>query len=116
MFTLLSSRCHEAIKGKVDEWDRRLGLFSRSLDAWLRCQRGWLYLEHIFAGPDIQRQMPSETRMFFVVDSHWRELMRRTQDNPNALACATKPGVLQMLEVSSHCFPGSLLRCGRMPI
>ena len=39
---------------QVDDWDRRLTLFSRTLDEWMNCQRNWLYLEQIFSNPDIQ--------------------------------------------------------------
>ena len=36
-------------------------------DEWLTCQRNWLYLESIFSAPDIQRQLPSEAKMFMQV-------------------------------------------------
>ena len=44
--------CHQA---QVEEWERKLLVFSRTLDEWLTCQRNWLYLEQIFSTPDIQR-------------------------------------------------------------
>jgi dynein heavy chain len=47
------------------------------LDAWLRCQQGWLYLEPIFGSEDIQQQMPNEGRKFKAVDATWRRLMER---------------------------------------
>ncbi len=43
---------HQAL---VEEWDRKLNVFSRTLDEWMACQRNWLYLEQIFLAPDIQR-------------------------------------------------------------
>lgn len=42
-----------------------------------RCQQGWLYLEPIFGGDDIQQQMPNEGRKFKAVDATWRRLMER---------------------------------------
>ncbi|KXJ04603.1 Dynein heavy chain 6, axonemal, partial [Exaiptasia diaphana] len=68
----------------VEDWDRKLALFSRTLDEWLICQRNWLYLESIFAAADIQRQLPNEARLFSQVDKSWRDIMRRTIDKPNA--------------------------------
>ena len=99
MFTLRSARYNEHIRSRIEEWERRLALLSSTLNCWQACQRGWLYLEHIFAGQDMQRQMPAETRLFGIVDRAWHDLMRRTQDHTNALQAATRPGVLQMLQV-----------------
>ena len=48
---------HQAL---VEDWDRKLGLFSRTLDEWLLCQRNWLYLETIFSAADIQRYLQSQ--------------------------------------------------------
>ena len=43
------------LQALVEDWDRKLSLFSRTLDEWLLCQRNWLYLETIFSAADIQR-------------------------------------------------------------
>ncbi|KAF6034189.1 DNAH14 [Bugula neritina] len=85
----------------VDDWERRLTLFARTLDEWMNCQRNWLYLEQIFSNPDIQRQLPTESKLFTNVDKSWRDLMRRTVDRPNALKAGTAPGVLEMLQSSN---------------
>ena len=47
-------RCVRA-QAQVEEWERKLYVFSRTLDEWMVCQRNWLYLEQIFTTPDIQR-------------------------------------------------------------
>ena len=48
----------------MEDWERKLALFARTLDEWMTCQRNWLYLEQIFTTPDIQRQLPSESKLF----------------------------------------------------
>ena len=53
---------------------------------------GRMYLECIFAAPDIQRQLPHEGKAFAQVDKHFRETMRRTHDRPSALLAVTTPG------------------------
>nr|XP_039247972.1 dynein heavy chain 6, axonemal-like [Styela clava] len=99
--TIKGSRYVTPIKTQVEDWDRRLGLFSHTLDEWMQCQRNWLYLEAIFTTADIQRQLQSESQLFNQVDRSWKELMRRVEDHPNALRAATAPGVFETLQSSN---------------
>jgi dynein heavy chain, axonemal len=96
--TIRSSRFIGPIKVEVEKWDKMLMLFAETLDAWMTCQRNWLYLESIFSAPDIQRQLPDEARMFSQVDRTWKEVMRKTARNPNALKCGTVPGLLEVMQ------------------
>ncbi|KAJ3347122.1 Dynein heavy chain 6, axonemal [Entophlyctis luteolus] len=96
--TIKSSRFIGPIKVEVDRWDKQLALFTETLDAWLTCQRNWLYLESIFSAPDIQRQLPDEARMFAQVDRSWKDIMRRASRNPNAIKAGTLPGLLETLQ------------------
>ncbi|KAG7458844.1 hypothetical protein MATL_G00224900 [Megalops atlanticus] len=96
--TLASSRYVGPIRVRVNEWQKQLALFSQTLDEWLTCQRNWLYLESIFSAPDIQRQLPTEAKMFLQVDKSWKEIMRKVNRMPNALRAATKPGLLEIFQ------------------
>jgi dynein heavy chain len=57
-------------------WYQKLQLFSATMDEMLACQRSWMYLESIFVAPHIQRQLPTELKMFQSVDQGWRSLMK----------------------------------------
>ncbi|KAJ1555299.1 Dynein heavy chain 6, axonemal, partial [Nowakowskiella sp. JEL0078] len=96
--TIKSSRFIGPIRGEVEKWDKQLNLFSETLDAWMVCQRNWLYLESIFSAPDIQRQLPDEARMFSQVDRTWKDIMRKVYRNPNAMKSGTIPGLLETLQ------------------
>ncbi|EGD81584.1 dynein heavy chain 6 [Salpingoeca rosetta] len=93
--TIAGSRHVEPIRQRVEDWQRQLNLFSETVDEWLECQRSWIYLESIFSAPDIQRQLPSEAKMFLEVDKSFKDAMRKTTAFPNAIRAGTTPGFLE---------------------
>ncbi|KAJ3105519.1 Dynein heavy chain 6, axonemal [Phlyctochytrium planicorne] len=96
--TIKGSRFIGPIKSEIERWDKQLSLFADTLDAWLTCQRNWLYLESIFSAPDIQRQLPDEARMFSQVDRTWKDVMRKVYRNSNAMKSGTMPGLLETMQ------------------
>ncbi|EFJ50020.1 dynein heavy chain 6 [Volvox carteri f. nagariensis] len=74
---------------RVRLWEAKLSLTQETLDQWLRCQQGWLYLEPIFGSEDIMQQMPNEGRKFKAVDHTWRRTMEKLSKNAEVLTtCA----------------------------
>ena len=49
------------------------------------CQKQWIYLENIFKGPDIKKQLPTESQKFEKVDQFFKALMGKTKKSPNAI-------------------------------
>lgn len=96
--TIAASRHIGQLKPRVDEWVRQLDLFGRTLEEWLACQQSWIYLEAIFSAPDIQRQLPHETKMFTVVDKNWKEIMRNVAKYPLALPAMTQNGYIDVMK------------------
>ena len=54
-------------------------------------------LEPIFNSPDIQKQLPDEARTFKEVEKGWGTIMRKANENANAMRQATQPGLLEQL-------------------
>eukprot|EP00898_Chlorokybus_atmophyticus_P006606 jgi/Chlat1/6947/Chrsp52S06617 len=102
MSTITASRYVTGIRAEVEKMEKQLSLFSETLDEWLACQKNWMYLESIFSAPDIQRQLPSESKAFFTVDKQLKDIMRRTKDRSNALQAGTTPGWLEAFQKSNE--------------
>jgi dynein heavy chain len=96
--TILGSRFVGPMQKRVDEWEKKLRLFSETLDEWLAVQRAWMYLESIFKAADIQRQLPNEYKDFEKINKMWLELMKKTNADPSALKQATAPKLKENLE------------------
>ena len=45
---MMGSRYVNEIRAEVEEWERKLGYISDTIDEWLTFQRQWMYLENIF--------------------------------------------------------------------
>ncbi|TRY65354.1 hypothetical protein DNTS_005929 [Danionella cerebrum] len=99
--TVASSRYAGPIRARVDKWQKQLLVFSQTLDEWLACQRSWLYLESIFSAPDIQRQLPAESKVFLQVDKSWKEIMRKLHRMPNAFRAGTQTGLLDVFQYNN---------------
>lgn len=51
---MMGSRYVTEIRAEVEDWERKLGYISDTIDEWLTFQRQWMYLENIFNAEDIQ--------------------------------------------------------------
>lgn len=68
------------IRTEVEKLESQLKHFGHVLDEWLECQKQWMYLECIFCAPDIQRQLPNESKAFNAVDKQFKDIMKRVHD------------------------------------
>ncbi|GBF88264.1 dynein heavy chain axonemal protein, partial [Raphidocelis subcapitata] len=96
--TMLASRYVAGIRPEVERVERQLATFSDTLDQWVQVQKSWMYMEPIFSAPDIQKQLPAESKAFDHVHRQLKEVMRRTMDRPNALQAASNPNLLESLQ------------------
>ena len=81
-------------------WEKRLSIISDVLEAWIICQRQWLYLEGIFSGSeDLKVQLPEEANRFERIDSAYLKLMSEIgKTNTSVLDAAQANGRLALLK------------------
>nr|XP_015838947.1 PREDICTED: dynein heavy chain 2, axonemal [Tribolium castaneum] len=72
--TMKSTRFVEPFAKEVDYWERTLSYILETLEAALTVQRQWLYLENIFFGEDIRKQLPRESEGFDRLSEEWKNI------------------------------------------
>ena len=58
----------------ITDWQTKLTFLSDALVSWIDVQRNWMYLEGIFNAADIQRQLPTEAKLFHQVDKNYTSM------------------------------------------
>ncbi|XP_027467991.1 dynein heavy chain 3, axonemal [Zalophus californianus] len=96
--TMCGSPFIKPIEAECRKWEEKLVRVQEILDAWLKCQATWLYLEPIFSSEDIIAQMPEEGRKFAIVDSYWKSLMSQAVKDTRVLVAADQPRMAEKLQ------------------
>ncbi|KAK7827526.1 hypothetical protein U0070_026732 [Myodes glareolus] len=95
--TMKASRFVKAFEKDVDHWERCLSLILEVIEMVLTVQRQWMYLENIFLGEDIRKQLPNESALFDQVNNNWKAIMDRMNKDNNALRSTHYPDLLETL-------------------
>ncbi|MBN3303948.1 DYH3 protein, partial [Amia calva] len=99
--TMRGSPFIKPIETECKQWEEKLLLMQDILDAMLKCQATWLYLEPIFSSEDIIAQMPEEGRKFGIVDSYWKDIIGESLKDTRVLVATAQPNMLGRLQESN---------------
>ncbi|XP_039631019.1 dynein heavy chain 3, axonemal [Polypterus senegalus] len=99
--TMRGSPFIKPIEAECKEWEEKLVLMQDILDAMLKCQATWLYLEPIFSSEDIIAQMPEEGRKFGIVDCYWKDIIAEALKDTKVLVATSQTNMLGRLQESN---------------
>ena len=87
--SMASNRYAAPFRDAVAGWLGQLGVVGEQLESWLAVQALWMYMEAVFSGGDIVKQLPAEAKRFQNIDKNFMKVPWRhaCTDNLAALHC-----------------------------
>eukprot|EP00659_Diplonema_papillatum_P022661 gene22661-biopygen22997 len=95
--SMLASRFVAPFRAEVSEWMAKLSSVSEKIGLWQEVQSAWVWLEAVFAGGDIMKQLPAEAKRFAQIDKTWVKIMTKATEQKNVIGFCYDNELLDLL-------------------
>lgn len=72
--SMATNRYSAPFREEVQGWIVKLSTVSEIIEQWLMVQNMWMYMEAVFSGGDIVKQLPQEAKRFQNIDKNYMKV------------------------------------------
>lgn len=83
--SMATNRYSAPFKEEVTSWIIKLSTVGEVIEMWLVVQNMWMYMEAVFSGGDIVKQLPQEAKRFQNIDKNYMKIVTSALETRNVV-------------------------------
>ncbi len=83
--SMATNRYSAPFREEVQGWIVKLSTVSEIVEQWLMVQNMWMYMEAVFSGGDIVKQLPQEAKRFQNIDKNYMKIVTSALETLNVV-------------------------------